>query len=33
MKKDFKNPLQYITTTKDPNVKTEFDDLHKIKTN
>jgi hypothetical protein len=22
MKKDFKNPSQYITTVKDPNIKT-----------
>lgn len=33
MKKDFKNPSQYISAVKDPNMKTEFDSLPKIKTN
>lgn len=33
MKKDFKNPSQYISAVKDPNVKSEFDSLPKIKTN
>ncbi len=33
MKKDFKNPSQYISMVKDPNTKTEFDSLPKIRTN
>jgi hypothetical protein len=33
MKKDFKNPSQYISMAKDPNVKSEFDSLPKIRTN
>ena len=31
MKKDFKNLNQYISATKNPNIKTEFDDLPRIK--
>ena len=31
MKKDFKNPSQYISATKDFSAKTEFDNLPKIK--
>ncbi len=30
--KDFKNSLQYISSVKDPNVRTQFDNLPKIKT-
>lgn len=32
-KKDFKNPSQFISATKDYNIKTEFDNLPKIKNN
>ena len=31
VKKDFKNLNQYISATKNPNIKTEFDDLPRIK--
>lgn len=31
LKKDFRNPQQYISQTKNPNVKTEFDELPRIK--
>lgn len=33
MKKDFKNPSQFISAVKDPNSKTEFDSLPKIRNN
>ena len=33
MKKDFKNHSQYISAVKDPNTKSEFDSLPKIRTN
>lgn len=33
MKKDFRNPEQYISMDKDPNKKTEFDNLPKIRVN
>lgn len=31
MKKDFRDPVHFISTTKNPNVRTEFDDLPRIK--
>lgn len=31
-KKDFRNPSQFITSEKNPNERTEFDDLPRIKT-
>lgn len=33
MKKDFRNPSQFISAVKDPNVKSQFDSLPKIKSN
>lgn len=33
LQKDFRNLSQYIGSTKNPNIKTEFDELPKIKNN
>ncbi len=33
MKKSFRDPLHYISETKNPNIRTQFDDLPRIKNN
>ncbi len=33
MKRDYRDPVHYISATKNPNIRTQFDDLPRIKNN